>query len=206
MDLKGLSISDPQGDDDGEWPRKTGKGTAPVEHNFKFTKSDRDKEMAFLLKKFYQGELILEKWKQSLFMRLPFRRQPRPRAGGPLVRAARPVVGQLLRGVAQGDRGAGGGERAEPDPAAPRSLGPERGARGGDRGRRMGKGGGGRASLRGPPPQQPTPAPAPTAKAEAVSRPPPVRRQGRPPRSSPGTLCYKVRTSSTKLSAKTVRA
>ena len=61
MDLKGLSISDPQGDDDGEWPRKTGKGTAPVEHNFKFTKSDRDKEMAFLLKKFYQGELVLEK-------------------------------------------------------------------------------------------------------------------------------------------------
>ena len=133
------------------------------------------------------------KSKQSLFMRLPFRRQPRPRAGGPLVRAARPVVGQLLRGVAQGDRGAGGGERAEPDPAAPRSLGPERGARGGDRGRRMGECGGGRASLRGPPPQQPTPAPAAPAKAEAVSRPPPVRRQGRPPRSSPGTLCYKVR-------------
>ena len=77
MDLKGLSISDPQDQaDDDEWPRKTGKGTAPVEHNFKFTKSDRDKEMAFLLKKFYQGELILEKWKQSLFMRLPFRRQP----------------------------------------------------------------------------------------------------------------------------------
>ena len=70
MDLKGLSISDPQDQaDDDEWPRKTGKGTAPVEHNFKFTKSDRDKEMAFLLKKFYQGELILEKVEnQTIFV------------------------------------------------------------------------------------------------------------------------------------------
>ena len=55
MDLRGLSISDPQGDDD-QWPRKSGKEMGSVEENFKFTKSDRDKEMAFLLKKFYQGK------------------------------------------------------------------------------------------------------------------------------------------------------
>ena len=55
MDLGGLSISDPQGDDD-QWPRKSGKEMGSVEENFKFTKSDRDKEMAFLLKKFYQGK------------------------------------------------------------------------------------------------------------------------------------------------------
>ena len=56
LDLGGLSISDPQGDDD-QWPRKSGKEMGSVEENFKFTKSDRDKEMAFLLKKFYQGKL-----------------------------------------------------------------------------------------------------------------------------------------------------
>ena len=59
MDLGGLSISDPQAqEDDDQWPRKTGEGMGPVEQNFKFTKSDRDKEMAFLLKKFYQGKLF----------------------------------------------------------------------------------------------------------------------------------------------------
>ena len=57
LDLGGLSISDPQGHDD-EWPRKTDEGTKQVEQNFKFSKSDRDKEMAFLLKKFYQGKLF----------------------------------------------------------------------------------------------------------------------------------------------------
>ena len=56
MDLGGRSIADPQGDSE-QWPRKPGQGKEPAEDNFKFTNNDRDKEMAFLLKKFYEGKL-----------------------------------------------------------------------------------------------------------------------------------------------------
>ena len=56
MDLGGHSIADPHGDSE-QWSQKPSEGKEPAEDNFKFTNNDRDKEMAFLLKKFYEGKL-----------------------------------------------------------------------------------------------------------------------------------------------------
>lgn len=63
LNLKGLTISDPEGGEFhpgslnfGEELNENGSADEPNRSGFRFTENDRDREMAQLLKEFYSGE------------------------------------------------------------------------------------------------------------------------------------------------------